>query len=255
MKCKLCCIKSDLCNSHAIPDSVFRALFKKGNGQAIVISSDDFSPNKKSQDSWATDQLCASCESKLNINLDQYGLSLLRGKVGSVTKTKEGVHFENIDTLRFKTFLLSIFWRGAMSQHENYKLIKVPSRFIELIRSSLIRSANVSKNSCTVITQRLIDSTEGGFNEHNLREIVVSPFPRTYEVSGEKYNSISMIFLGFYFEIFPGSIRQSERVLKFALGSNKTSYTAPFIQITDIPEVMDLMVIGLSKKQQGLSHV
>ncbi|TOM85844.1 hypothetical protein CGH68_20855, partial [Vibrio parahaemolyticus] len=75
-KCQLCLCKSELCNSHAIPDSVFRSLFKQGNGQAIELSSGELIPNRKSQDSWATDQLCSGCEVKLNITYDQYGLNL-----------------------------------------------------------------------------------------------------------------------------------------------------------------------------------
>lgn len=254
-KCKLCRIKSELCNSHAIPDSVFRSLFKKGNGQAIKLSSNERSPNCKSQDSWATEQLCNSCETKLNINFDQYGLNLLRGKVGEIEKGSEGVHFLNIDTLKFRSFVLSVFWRGAVSEHENYKTIEVSSGFLELIRSSLVRSAKVSKNSCTVFVQRLVDTTEGGFSESNLRELVVSPFPRTYEVRGHPYSSITMIFLGFCFEIFPSPIHSSEKISQFALGHCKSSYTFPYLEITEIPEVLDLMVSSLRKENQGLSNV
>ena len=255
-KCKLCCIKSELCNSHAIPDSVFRSLFKKGNGQAIELSSKELVPNRRSQDSWATDQLCSNCEMKLNINYDQYGLNLLRGKVGNIKKGNEGVHVSDIDTLKFKSFVLSVFWRGAVSEHENYRTIKVSPRFLELIRSSLVRSTNVSKNSCTVVVQRLVDTTkEGGFSESNLRELVVSPFPRTYEVRGQLYSSITMLFLGFCFEIFLSPIRTGDKVSKFALGSSKTNYTFSYLEIMEIPEVLDLMVRGLRKENQGLSHV
>ncbi|KLV09222.1 hypothetical protein ABT56_03245 [Photobacterium aquae] len=254
-KCQLCLCKSELCNSHAIPDSVFRSLFKQGNGQAIELSSGEFIPNRKSQDSWATAQLCSECEVKLNITYDQYGLNLLRGKVGKVVRHEDGVHFSNIDSLKFKSFVLSIFWRGAVSEHENYRTIQVAPRFLELIRSSLVRKDNVSKNSCTVIVQRLMDTTEGGFDESNLRNFVVSPFPRKYEVRGQFYSSISMIFLGFYFEIFYSPIRSSDKVSKFALGSSRTTYITPYIEITEIPEVFDLMVSSLRKEHQGLSNV
>ena len=255
-KCKLCCCKSELCNSHAIPDSVFRSLFKKGNGQAIELSSKELIPNRRSQDSWATDQLCSQCEMKLNINFDQYGLNLLRGKSGHKEKDNEGVHFSDIDTLKFKSFILSVFWRGAVSQHENYKTIKVSSQFLELVRSNLVRSTNISKNSCTVIVQKLVDSTEnGGFSISDLREFVVSPFPRTYEVRGELYSSITMIFLGFCFEIFQSPIRANGKISKFALGSSKTTYTFPYLEIMEIPEVLDLMARGLQKENQGLTYV
>lgn len=254
-KCKLCRIKSELCNSHAIPDSVFRSLFKKGNGQAIKLSSNERTPNCKSQDSWATEQLCNKCETKLNINYDQYGLNLLRGKVGDIEKGCEGVHFSNIDTLKFKSFVLSVFWRCAVSEHQNYKIIEVSSVFLELIRSSLVKSAKVPKNSCTVFVQRLVDTKESGFSEPNLRELIVSPFPRTYKVRGRLYSSISLIFSGFCFEIFPGPIHNSEKISQFSLGSCKSSYTVPYIEITEIPELLDLMVSSLRKVNQGLSNV
>lgn len=254
-KCQLCCCKTELCNSHAIPDSIFRSLFKKGSGQAVELSSKESVPNRMSQDSWATDLLCSSCEEKLNNNYDQYGLNLLRGKVGEIKKDSEGVHFSNIDTLKLKSFVLSIFWRGAISKHENYRTIDASSQFLELIRSSLVRSSNVSKNSCAVVIQRLTDTKGGRFTESNLRELVVSPFPRTYEVRGQLYSSISMIFLGFYFEFFLSSIRSNHIITKFALGSNKDNYTVPFIEITDIPEVLSLFARGLQKENQGLSNI
>lgn len=254
-KCQLCLCKSDLCNSHAIPDSIFRSLFKQGNGQAIELSSGEFIPNKKSQDSWSTDQLCSKCEEKLNITYDQYGLKLLRGKIGNVTRDKDGVHFSNINSLKFKSFILSIFWRGAVSDHDSYKKIQVTPYFLERIRFCLVRTANVSKNSCTVIVRRLVDTTEGGFNESNLRNIVVAPFPRQYEVRSEFYRSISMIFLGFYFEIFDKPIRSDNKESDFILGSNKTTYITPYLEITEIPEVFDLMVSCLRKEHKGLSSV
>ncbi|EHU0376614.1 hypothetical protein KY018_003463 [Vibrio cholerae] len=254
-KCQLCCRKRELCNSHAIPDSVFRSLFKKGSGQAVELSSKESTPNRMSQDSWATDLLCSSCEEKLNNNYDQYGLNLLRGKIGEVQKDSEGVHFSNIDTLKFKSFILSVFWRGAISEHENYRTIEVSPYFLELIRSTLIRSSNVSKGSCTVIIQRLTDTKGVGFTESNLRELVVSPFPRTYEAQGKLYSSISMIFLGFNFEIFLNPINNDQKITKFALGSNKENYTAPFVEIMDISEVLNLFACGLRKEKQGLSNV
>ena len=253
--CQLCRCKSELCNSHAIPDSVFRAIFKKGNGQAIELSSKKTAPNRRSQDSWATDQLCSKCETKLNTNFDQYGLNLLRGKVGGVTRDNDGVHFSNIDTIKFKSFILSVFWRGAISNHENYQTIDVDPQFLESIRSNLVRSTNVSKNACTVVVQRLVDSALGGFSESNLRELVVSPFPRTYDVRGHIHSSISMIFMGFYFEIFLHSIRTNGKVSKFALGSKKESYTAPLVEIMDIPEVLNLLLSGFDKEHKGLSNV
>ncbi|EPT8343704.1 hypothetical protein QX213_21135 [Vibrio vulnificus] len=254
-KCHLCCCKKELCNSHAIPDSVFRSLFRKGSGQAVELSSKESEPNRMSQDSWAADLLCSSCEERLNNNYDQYGLNLLRGKVGEVKKDGEGVHFSNIDTLKFKSFILSVFWRCAISEHENYQTVDISPQFLELIRSTIVRSSNVSKGSCTVIFQRLTDTKGLEFTEDNLRELVVSPFPRTYEVQGQLYSSISMIFLGFYFEIFLSSINRTHKITKFALGYNKESYTAPFVEIMDISEVLNLFACGLEKEKQGLSNV
>ncbi len=64
-----------------------------------------------------------------------------------------------------------------------------------------------------------------------------------------------MIFMGFYFEIFLHSIRTNGKVSKFALGSKKESYTAPLVEIMDIPEVLNLLLSGFDKEHKGLSNV
>lgn len=60
--CKLCLNKATLRRSHAIPNSIFRELFRKANGKAVHLINDKTTPVGYTNDSLASEQLCDSCE-------------------------------------------------------------------------------------------------------------------------------------------------------------------------------------------------
>lgn len=73
--CKFCNLEAALCKSHAIPDAIFRRLFRRFSGKAIEISGRKFVGY--SSDSWWDYQLCSGCEEKFNLAYDKKAIKYL----------------------------------------------------------------------------------------------------------------------------------------------------------------------------------
>ena len=256
LKCKLCRNKRKLCNSHAIPDSLFRAIFRCDSGKAIKLSSLDDEPIEYTQDSWATEQLCEACEKKLNTNYEQYSLKALSGKNVIFNRLDDGVLFESINAQKIRDFIVAILWRASISESPNYKSIKLSNELNESIRLSLNISSSVSKREVLVRGFKLIDTTEGGFTRENLRDFISSPFLRSYSVSDGKFSKvICFVFLGYLFEIFINSYPKDNSYRHEFIGFDRKKYKFKFQEITEIPELFDLMVQNLSKHIAGHSKI
>ncbi|MGU3796416.1 hypothetical protein [Vibrio diabolicus] len=254
-KCKLCRTPSELCNSHAIPDSLFKSIFSAGSGQAILLDGADGVPIKKTQDSWATKQLCKRCESKLNTYYEDYSQKVLRNKFGS-ERTESGVSFQNIDTQIIRSFVAAILWRVSISDHKNYAAITLSDKLNEKLRFTLNTSSEISKRTFSVRGFKLIDSTEGSFSRKNLRDCIISPFMRTYmDANHKSVQVVCFLFLGFFFEVFISGVPSGSEYHHEFIGYSKTSYVFPFLEITEIPELFELMVIAYGKNAEGLSAI
>lgn len=164
-KCALCLEVTELRRSHAIPDSVFKRITRKNNGQAISFNSDDTSLVYYSSDSWWEYQLCGNCEQHLNLSYEQYSLSVIRAGEGKFSRHDFWVTFTDIDTLKLQLFFLSIFWRAANSKNQAYKKVYIPEPWNNELRVNLLRKTRVPLRLMTVKISRLIDrSTEGSFS-------------------------------------------------------------------------------------------
>jgi hypothetical protein len=255
-KCKLCRCKGKLCNSHAIPDSLFKAIFRGNSGKAIKLSSLDEKPIEYTHDSWATEQLCEACERKLNKNYELYSLKALSGKNVDFTRLDDGVLFESIDTQKICDFIVAILWRASISESPNYKAIELSKKLNESIRLSLNISSSVSKRKVLVRGFKLIDTVKGGFTRENLRNFISSPFLRNYSVNeGKSSKVVCLVFLGYMFEVFINSYPKDNSYRHEFIGFDKKKYKFKFQEITEIPELFDLMVQNLSKHIAGHSKI
>jgi hypothetical protein len=249
--CRLCGDRRALCRSHALPESAFRPLLKDGEGKAIVIVDDRTTPIHYSSDSWGVNLLCRECEEKLNRAYDQYGIDVLKGHRCSVSRGAGWVTFTGIDKQRFRMFFLSLLWRISVSHHECYQNINLPSDWEQEIHSAL-RDANKVRGSLfTVRVFRLRDSTDGGFSVNDIRNFVAAPFGRSYG----RINSVCFMFFGFLAEVFLP--RLPSRICSKAgfLVGKSTVFLAPYYEILDAPELINLLATGLQKHESGLSRV
>lgn len=249
--CRLCRLNKPLCNSHALPDSLFKYILRKNSGKAIVVNSDKNTPVHYSSDTWSDKLLCNSCEAKLNASFDDYGMKVFRGHKGSIVPENLGVNIVGVDASRLRMFFLSILWRVSISRHNSYKNIDLPYAWEEDLRLALEIGRKIPESRYHVALFKLHDPTpQGGFNNEALRSFISAPFARR----ARDFVAICFPFLGFYIEIYMPKLpkKYSNRPGILHRG---TVHFAPYMDALEIPEIMEIMVNGLRKHEDGLSKV
>ena len=250
-KCALCLTTADLRRSHAIPNSVFKRVSKENNGQSIRFNDDDTSLVDYSSDSWWEHQLCSDCEQHLNFRYEQYSLSAIRGGKGKGKFAKHdfGVTFSEIDTLKLQLFFLSIFWRAANSKNEAYQKVYIPEPWNNELRLHLLNKTRVPLRFMTVKISRLIDrSTDNDFSLSTLKNFIASPFFR--KLPNRKF-AFCFLFEGFFIEIFMPGYTLKQRTAKGVINPLSKIIAAPYLNIFDIPEILNLLVAGYKKNLEG----
>lgn len=250
--CRLCEERRDLCFSHALPESAFRLALRECSGKAIAITDDETTPVQFSSDTWDVDLLCSACEGNLNKRYDAYGIGVLRGHVGRVRRGEYGVTFTGIDRQRIRMFCLSVLWRVSVSHHDCYSNIDLPNLWEGELHRVLQHGGKVRGSIYTVAIYRLRDSTPDGFSYESLRSLVTAPFARKFKDGSV---SVCFVFFGFFVEIFlpkaPTKLMKKPGVLT----GFSPVFMAPFQEILEVPELLNLMVRGLHKHESGLSRV
>ncbi len=252
--CQLCGVEKNLCDSHALPDSAFRSLFRNSNGKAVAFVDDSTTPTSYSSDSWSEPLLCEMCEADLNNRYDSYGIAVLQGRANRVTVSRgdAGVTFSGIDRQRFRMFVLSVIWRMAVSPNKSYGFVDIPYDLEKEIRDSLRNNLRVRPYVAEVGICRLRESTGiQSLSMENLRRILISPLPRNY---GD-FQSIFFLLFGFVIEVFfPRPPKKIVRGVGMVSGTNKVLF-APYQEVRQFPELLDLLVAALDKHEKGLTKV
>ena len=247
--CLMCENKSELQNSHAIPDAFFRRILKSNAGKAIVVPGGGDEPIHYSSDSWATDQLCSSCEKLLNNSYEKYAIKTLRGSGCKIIKHGQGVSFVEVKGKLLVSFFISIFWRAANSKHPNYSKVMIPEPWNSNIKARLFSNQNIPANLATVKVSRLIDRTlNDGFGLDDLKGVMLTPFYR--KVAHRKY-SFCFTFEGFFIEIFTPGLSLKSREQSGVLSNQMRILSVPFIDIFDIPEMEEVLIEGYGKYVDG----
>lgn len=246
--CKLCRQLKVLVNSHSIPDSLFRQIFKAESGQAVALVGDDVTPNALSQDSWSDYLLCEDCERSLNEAYDEWGLRLLRGKIGQLHRSEIGVTFHNLDINRLRKWILSLMWRISISSHKSYSNVNFPREIEDHLRSVILNQLPMRRFDYPMVITRLRTlQPVPGFSESDTRTIQAAPFARQYPAA----RSVCFVMLGFFVEVFFESFPKAYRKKPQLLTGNNSAvfclYQSPF----EIKEFSETLGKALAKESGG----
>lgn len=251
--CKLCLNQRELCDSHALPNSAFKYIFRQSKGKAVVLTDDNQTPIKTSSDSWSDYLLCLDCEKNLNDDFDQYGIAVFRGEKGEVKIIDNGVSFSNVDKQRLRMFFLSLLWRISISPHDSYRNIDLPYALEEELRDALAEGKKIRGALCTVAIYRLRDTKKtSGFSHDGLREIIASPFARKY---GNGQVSICFLFFGYLVEIFISRLPKKYLSRPGIISGNGNIFFAPYQEILEVKEIVSTLARSLQKHDSGLSKI
>lgn len=242
-----------MCDSHALPNSAFKYIFRQSEGKAVVLTDDSQTPIKTSSDSWSDYLLCLVCEKKLNDEFDQYGIAVFRAEKGNAKIIDEGVSFSDVDKQRLRMFFLSLLWRISISPHDSYRNIDLPYALEEELRGALFEGRKIRGSLCAVAIYRLRDSTKtSGFSQEALREIIASPFTRKYQ-NGQV--SICFLFFGYLVEIYISKLLAKYFSRSGIIGGEGTIFLAPYQEILDVPEIVSILAKAIQKHDVGLSII
>lgn len=244
-KCKLCNNVKKLQNSHIIPSTVFKTIFRNNNGKGITFSENDEDYVHYSSESWSEYLLCADCERHLNEKYEHYSISALRNSLKSVkvSEHRYGISFQGIDLHRFNLFFTSIIWRAAISNHESYSQVILPERFNNEVRRCLLENKKNRSWLISIKISRLIDKNTGGYTMSALKEFIVSPFIR------DQSRGFSFCFLveGFFIEVFVPTLKLRHRKSQGTIHINKKTLFSPFLHIFHVPELIRVLSKGHKK--------
>lgn len=250
--CHLCSDDKELCASHALPNSAFRFLFKQGSGKAVMFVDDETTKIAYSSESWDEYLLCKDCEDYLNLQYDQYGISVLKGSACTVNRGTHGVTFAGVNKQRLRMFVLSVVWRMAISPNRAYGNVELPYELEMEIRAALREHRNVRPALAEVGLCRLKESSGiKALSEENLQRMLVAPFTRDFIA----FRSTCFLLFGFVIEaFFPRPPKKITRGVGMCSGPSSV-ILLPFQEVAAFPELLKLLVGALDKHEQGLSRV
>jgi hypothetical protein len=159
--CLLCDEKKPLIEAHIIREFFYKNLGlyepdKKGQGRihTATIFKDEVTFNKKGIPIGIYDKniLCESCDNFINQEYENYSKQLLFNNSVQLVSIINGVTtFTNIDYVKFKLFVLSIFWRASISERKEFNKMKFPNDTENLIKGMIKNKDAGSPNEFPII--------------------------------------------------------------------------------------------------------
>lgn len=113
-KCRLCLKERDLCESHIIPEFLYKAFYDDQHKFWVLDPEHEDRLGKRFKGIWEH-LLCQGCERKFR-DWEDYASRVLYGP--EILKVREYpglLLYEGIDYRKFKLFLLSILWRMGIA--------------------------------------------------------------------------------------------------------------------------------------------
>lgn len=155
--CNLCQKNTKLCESHIIPESVYKLLYDdKHRFKAIHSSTSKVSYHQKG---FRERLLCNDCEQTLS-KYENYVKGILTKEYPKISKMIPGqIHHFNIDYKKSRIFYLSVLWRMSITSHKYFQGISIP-KHNEILRNLIQKEnpGNPDEYGC-IVSAPLIDGT------------------------------------------------------------------------------------------------
>jgi hypothetical protein len=176
MKCKLCLKDRELCDSHVIPEFFYKATYNEKHRMVALKERDPkiYYPRKGEYEPL----LCNECENFLNKTYETYFSDLwyVKKTLPSVFNKNKPFIVSGIDYVKFRLFLLSIFWRASISSRKVFSKISL-GKHEEIIRLMLKHEDPGSVLSYQIFGSLLLFP---GKNKV-LNDIIIPPFTDSFE--------------------------------------------------------------------------
>ncbi|MCE1237110.1 MAG: hypothetical protein LWW93_12240 [Hyphomicrobiales bacterium] len=256
--CAYCKNEKELCESHSIPDGIFRVISRANNGKLISIPTDERAIHF-SHDTGKAKLLCRDCEAFFNRNFDAPLVNLLKTWDRKIIEEGFGVKIAFCSN-QIAQSLVSIFWRSSVSGAEMYRGARVSPRdqlaLLRIIKSP--RDDVLFNCSCSI--RRLYDKTpieSGGFTQSNISGFVLPVTAYSVGRSERKHRhfGFTVVMMGFLCTITIPKLPHAIRSKPGFLRSNRPILHAPILDIFEYKPLLDTMVFALKKHLDGNTRV
>ena len=151
--CRLCLNRSELCNSHIIPEFFYEQMnLYDPKHRFNVISTESGKHRPAAQKGIRERLLCKQCEGKLSA-WENYARRVLYGGecIEITTNDPKGVEC-TVDYAQFKLFQLSILWRVGISNHDGFSSVRL-GEHEDVLRQMLLdkNPGNTEAYGCIII--------------------------------------------------------------------------------------------------------
>lgn len=124
MKCALCQQVTQLCDSHVIPEFLYRPLYDSKH-RFFRISSDPTKRDIILQKGVREPLLCKVCETRLSRYEAYFKRVFFDGGIGRAVDDGRYLRIRDIDYKRIKLLFLSILWRMGVSSLDFFREVKL----------------------------------------------------------------------------------------------------------------------------------
>ncbi|WP_372557528.1 DNA cytosine methyltransferase [Acinetobacter pittii] len=130
--------------------------------------------------------------------------------------------------------------RAGYSTHSAYSNVVINEGISNHLKQVFKDEANLNPKAFSVRV-RLLKDESGGFPPESLKRIIINPYNR---IQGKGF-VLCMIYEGFFFELFCNASTFKDRQAPGFLNRAKDSFFVPYVDLFDIPEVVQTLADGL----------
>lgn len=211
MICALCLQDATLCDSHIIPEFLYRTLYDAKH-RFHQISADPDRPNRILQKGLREPLLCESCEQRFSVS-ERYACMFLNGGVGmTVRQNGNRLDLSNLDYKKLKLFQLSILWRAGVASLPVFSEVRLGPH-AERIRRMLLSDDPGPTDAYGCIMFTLMHEREV------LPDLIAAPSPSKLE----KLRAYRFVFGGLVFVYVVSGMRPPGYVIEHFLQDSGTA--------------------------------
>lgn len=250
--CRFCGNVGKLCNSHSIPNGIFRLLMQAGGGSAIDISTGP-GKIKRTSETGSVYLLCKLCENDFNKNFDAPAINVLKLLDQQIQDDSFSARISFSHDQMAKA-ITSIIWRCCESDASLYDSTKVCGSDLNKLKRLTETPQDEVLKYCSVIINRLQDNTENGFDQKVISKLIIAPVPRS--VISNKGRSAThfgffLVLQGFLIHLIVPKLPYFKANQKGYLKQGFTRLHAPPTGILEYPTIMKILVEAIAKHEAG----
>ena len=203
MTCALCKLEEPLQKSHILPEFVYKPHYDEKHRTLLFDGRE--SPPTMLQKGLREPLLCRRCEGRIGRSEDYFARYWYQDHPLPAVVTTPTITLTDIDYCRFKLFMLSIVWRGAVSRLAQLRAMTLGSHE-EPMRRMILEGDPGRPDKYPIIGEVLVDSD----TRRPCDDVVVGPIRDRFESQW----LCRMVFGGALWIVFTSNRKPSDPVVE-----------------------------------------